>query len=240
VISKKAIIAGIFSAIVGVGMLAMPVRAMAHEWNHDGDGTRHEHHDNGRHSGWFNHGGGNNGWFDHHADGDRYSQSQRPYYPTPAYGYGYGNHPQPYVNNYGYGYGNGYGYGRQAVPRNGEGMIDPRDPNLIWSCDSQGHHCHWAPRYGSNYGNGNGYYGNNGYGNSYYGNNGYSPLAGLGSLFGAPRNGAYSGYGNGPTYGSNGSVYGNNGYYGGNGYGSSSPLGGLGSLLGPMFNGQRP
>ena len=49
-ISKKAIIAGFFSAIIGVGMLAMPVKAMARDWDHDGDSGRHEHHDKGRHT----------------------------------------------------------------------------------------------------------------------------------------------------------------------------------------------
>ena len=34
----------------------------------------------------------------------------------------------------------------QAVPANGEGMLNPRNPNLYWACDSGGHHCHWAPR----------------------------------------------------------------------------------------------
>jgi len=38
----------------------------------------------------------------------------------------------------------GYPY---PLPANGEGMINQRNPNLYWACDSQGHHCHWAPRY---------------------------------------------------------------------------------------------
>ncbi|MGD0289226.1 MAG: hypothetical protein ABSC63_06185 [Candidatus Binataceae bacterium] len=33
------------------------------------------------------------------------------------------------------------------IPANGEGMLNPRNPNLYWACDSEGHHCHWAPRY---------------------------------------------------------------------------------------------
>jgi hypothetical protein len=66
-------------------------------------------------------------------------------------------------------------------------MVNPRHPGLVWACDSQGHHCHWARRYGyNNYNNG---YGNNygNYGNGYYGgNNGYygNSMGGLGSLLG--------------------------------------------------------
>jgi hypothetical protein len=42
----------------------------------------------------------------------------------------------------------GYAYGQRGyVPANGAGMVDPRNPNLYWGCDSDGHHCHWAPRY---------------------------------------------------------------------------------------------
>jgi len=42
----------------------------------------------------------------------------------------------------------GYAYGQRGyVPANGEGRVDPSNPNLYWACDSDGHHCHWAPRY---------------------------------------------------------------------------------------------
>jgi hypothetical protein len=42
----------------------------------------------------------------------------------------------------------GYAYGQRGyLPPNGEGMINPNNPNLYWACDSQGHHCHWAPRH---------------------------------------------------------------------------------------------
>jgi len=41
-----------------------------------------------------------------------------------------------------------YAYGQRGyVPANGQGMVDPRNPNLYWACDSDGHHCHWSPRY---------------------------------------------------------------------------------------------
>jgi len=41
----------------------------------------------------------------------------------------------------------GYAYGHRvyALP-NGQGMVNPRNPNLYWACDFDGHHCHWAPR----------------------------------------------------------------------------------------------
>jgi len=63
----------------------------------------------------------------HHAwrwERDRDHYRAYPYEAPPAYAYG----------NRGY------------VPANGQGMVDPRNPNLFWACDSQGHHCHWAPR----------------------------------------------------------------------------------------------
>jgi len=41
---------------------------------------------------------------------------------------------------------NRYAYGNRALPANGEGMINQRNPNLYWACDSDGHHCHWARR----------------------------------------------------------------------------------------------
>jgi Ni/Co efflux regulator RcnB len=46
------------------------------------------------------------------------------------------------------GYRPGYAYGNRGrnIPANGQGMVNERNPNLYWACDSQGHHCHWAPR----------------------------------------------------------------------------------------------
>jgi len=32
------------------------------------------------------------------------------------------------------------------LPPNGEGMVNGKNPGLYWACDSEGHHCHWAPR----------------------------------------------------------------------------------------------
>jgi hypothetical protein len=39
-----------------------------------------------------------------------------------------------------------YAPGSAYHPVNGEGMRDPRNPNVFWACDSDGHHCHWAAR----------------------------------------------------------------------------------------------
>jgi hypothetical protein len=44
-------------------------------------------------------------------------------------------------------YANSYQRRYQYLPQNGQGMINPRNSNLYWACDSDGHHCHWAPRY---------------------------------------------------------------------------------------------
>jgi hypothetical protein len=39
-----------------------------------------------------------------------------------------------------------YAPGSAYHPADGEGMRDPRNPNVFWACDSDGHHCHWAER----------------------------------------------------------------------------------------------
>jgi len=39
-----------------------------------------------------------------------------------------------------------YTPGSAYHPANGEGMVDPRNPNLYWGCDGDGHHCHWTRR----------------------------------------------------------------------------------------------
>ena len=187
-ITKEAILAWIFSAIVSVGMLAIPSRALAHD--HDGDGEGWHSHDRGWHRGWDNHPGWDNhrgyGWGGNEDREEEEEDENGGYYQQP-YGYGY---QQPYGN----GYRPRYGYG---FPRNGAGMVNPRHPGLIWACDGQGHHCHWVRRgynyrrpqmginpfaFGGGY-NGNGYYGNNygGYGNGNYGN---APMGGLGTLLG--------------------------------------------------------
>jgi len=210
VISKKTIATWVFSAIVSVGMFAVPGRALADGWDH-GHGWHHAANEGGWH-----------GW-DNHRRADEFA---RPGYRPPAYGYGY---RQPYnpgwippVSNYGapaygynsysqpaYGYNNysqpAYGYNNYGsglgIPADGQGMTDPRHPGLVWTCNSGGHHCHWTarPGYRANsralvnpnaYGRVNNgynlgrYSSNNNYANGYYGNSqaGRGPL--LGPLFG--------------------------------------------------------
>jgi hypothetical protein len=62
-------------------------------------------------------------WRHHDHDADDYYRGYRPY---------------PYAPN--------YAYRHQYLPPNGEGMINRRNPNFYWACDSDGHHCHWARR----------------------------------------------------------------------------------------------
>jgi hypothetical protein len=69
----------------------------------------------------------NHWWSWHHHDNDDWNRA-------PGYGDGY----QP---------GYGYGYQRGYIPPNGQGMISRRNPNLVWTCNSEGHHCHWARRH---------------------------------------------------------------------------------------------
>ena len=150
-ITKKAILAWVFSAMMSIGMLAIPSRALAHDHDRDGDGKGWHGHDRGWHRGWDKHGGWDDhrgrGWGGHEDEEEEEEHEHRGYYRQP-YGYRY---QQPYGYSYPapyrYGYGQRYGYG---IPRNGAGMINPRHPGLIWACDSQGHHCHWARRYGYN------------------------------------------------------------------------------------------
>jgi hypothetical protein len=70
---------------------------------------------------------------DDHYAGRRHHQSWRWEHENDHY------RAYPYAPSYAYGQ-------RGYVPSNGQGMINPRNPNLYWACDSDGHHCHWAPR----------------------------------------------------------------------------------------------
>jgi hypothetical protein len=118
---RTRILSGVCALIIGLS-LALPMRAAADEKDHGDHDRGHQH----------------QAWRSDH-DRDHQYQSWRwqrdrdyyrayPYTPPPAY----------------------YGYWQQHqyLPANGQGMINPRNPNLYWACDSDGHHCHWAPRYG--------------------------------------------------------------------------------------------
>jgi hypothetical protein len=52
----------------------------------------------------------------------------------------------PYEPSNNYRYEPRYAYGNRAIPSDGQGIINRRNPNLYWACDSGGHHCHWARR----------------------------------------------------------------------------------------------
>jgi len=119
--------------VMGTLAMAVPSSARADDWHHDRavQHWRWEHRDQNRseHNRFE--------WNRNHP------YANHPYVNRP---YAYGNH---YYNN-GYGYrGNGYynnSLGHQNLPANGEGMINKRNPNLFWACDSDGNHCHWQPR----------------------------------------------------------------------------------------------
>ena len=123
---RKKILSGIFALAMAL-TFSLPVTASARDWDHDGDGYRHHH-------AWRDH-----AWRD--SDDVYHSRNWRWEWERDHYrGY-------PYAPGYAYrapGY--GYGYRRGYLPPNGEGMVSPRNPRFYWACDSDGHHCHWAPR----------------------------------------------------------------------------------------------
>jgi hypothetical protein len=113
---RTRILSGVCALMIGLS-LALPMRAAADDKDHD---RGHQHQtwrsDHDR---------------DHQHQAWRWQRDENyyrayPYTPPPAY----------------------YSYWQQQqyLPENGEGMINPRNPNLYWACDSEGHHCHWAPR----------------------------------------------------------------------------------------------
>lgn len=111
------ILLGVCAFIIAF-VLVLPTRAAA-------DNDDHDDHDRGRHGEHYDH------------DRDDHHQSWRWQWDKDYYrGYPYTPPPKYY----------GYWQQHQYLPENGEGMINPRNPNLYWACDSDGHHCHWAPR----------------------------------------------------------------------------------------------
>jgi hypothetical protein len=118
---RKKILSGVFALIIGLS-LALPMRASAADWDH-----HHDHH-------W-------NGWRWHRDyDHDDYGHAWRWHRDHDHYvGAPYAYRTAPYAP--------GYAYSRGNLPANGEGMIDPTNRNLYWACNSEGHHCHWAPRF---------------------------------------------------------------------------------------------
>ena len=114
---RNRILYGIFALVVGLS-LALPIRALAFDGDHDrDDGHHHEWRWDRDHDGDY-----------HHAwrwDWDHDHYRAYPYAPSA--------------------YPNGYRY--RNLPENGQGLVNSRNPNLYWACDSDGHHCHWARRF---------------------------------------------------------------------------------------------
>src|ERR1019366_1977593 len=118
---RTRILSAVCALVIGLS-LAPPMRAAAADKDHGDHNRGHQH----------------QAWRSDHDRGhqrrawrwerDKNYSRAYPYTPPPAYGYSYWQR-------------------QQYLPENGQGMINPRNPNLYWACDSEGHHCHWAPRY---------------------------------------------------------------------------------------------
>jgi hypothetical protein len=116
---RKKILAGISALIVGLS-LAMPLRASADDRDHDNDHHQHAWSWDRDHDNDHHHAWRWERDEDHYRAYPGYDRDDRP-------GYAYGNRPR-------------------YLPPNGQGMINQRNPNLYWACDSEGHHCQWTPR----------------------------------------------------------------------------------------------
>ena len=140
--------------VMGALAVAMPSPASAHwhddrghhdNWHHDHDDNwhhdnwRHDHDDKWHHDHDYDHDYDRGDGYDPGYGGNYAWHRDHPYFGGP---YAYGNH---YNNGY-YNNGNYNRMGRRVLPANGEGMINKRNPNLIWACNGQGTHCHWARR----------------------------------------------------------------------------------------------
>ena len=132
-IKGKRILSGVLALVVGASLM-VPVRASA-------DDSNHNHHD-------YVAGAGRYHYKDKHHDAwekehDRHQQwewkKDNDHYRAYPYASAY-NHPSPYNRP------SPYEPGRQVVPANGEGMLSRQNPNMVWTCDSDGHNCNWAPR----------------------------------------------------------------------------------------------
>jgi hypothetical protein len=116
---RKKILSGFFALMIGLSV-AVPMRASAEEYNHHPDAYNHHADAYNHHANEYNHRN------EHHWYQWRWNHYQ--------------DHSRAYAAP-------GYAYGQRGyIPANGEGMVDPRNPNLYWACDSEGHHCHWSPR----------------------------------------------------------------------------------------------
>ena len=79
-------------------------------------------------------------WYWHPRGGDEWYWGQRGHWYKEPSGWQFGSNGLVCNNN-----GRDCRYGRY-LPANGEGMVNRRNPNLYWHCDSSGHNCNWARR----------------------------------------------------------------------------------------------
>jgi hypothetical protein len=158
----KATVYGLLAALVALMVLAMPMKALAHE--HHG-----WHHDNGNHWGWYKHRGGDGGYgyggnpgYWHHHDHEWYE-----HHGYGGYGYGYNGYP----GSYGYGgYPGNNAYG--AYPGNNAYGAYP--DNTV--CDEDGDDCQPVPPMSLPWPSG--YPGPGSYYGSGYNGSSYAPNAG--------------------------------------------------------------
>jgi hypothetical protein len=79
-------------------------------------------------------------WYWHPNGGDEWYWGQRGHWYRQPTGWKFGTNGLVCDNN-----GTDCRYGRY-LPPNGEGMVNRKNPNLYWQCDSHGNHCNWARR----------------------------------------------------------------------------------------------
>jgi hypothetical protein len=83
---------------------------------------------------------GPNGWQWHGNRGDEWYWGQRGHWYKEHNGWQFGSDGLVCNNN-----GRDCRRGRY-LPPNGQGMVNRKNPNLYWHCDSNGSHCNWARR----------------------------------------------------------------------------------------------
>jgi hypothetical protein len=79
-------------------------------------------------------------WYWHPRGGDEWYWGQRGHWYRQPSGWKFGTNGLVCDNNE-----TDCRYGRY-LPANGEGMVNRKNPNLYWHCDSHGNHCNWARR----------------------------------------------------------------------------------------------
>jgi hypothetical protein len=220
----------ILAAMVGLAMLAMPVRALAGDHHHrdwDDNPRPQAWHDQGRHNGWFkNHGDRDDyrpGWngrnyyqppvWHHEPDGDEHRYYQPAWHHEDEEDENYNGGGGYYGGGYSGNYGTPY-YGKSL----GQLMVDRQNEYRTYISLLNRHDSRAANRYRQKVLNPTDQ-------RIAALNRGYVPPSP--GFLGGPvnwGNGNYNAYPYGSGY--------NNGYYGNNG---NNPMGGLGALVGPLL-----